>query len=391
MSRTFVSRIIFRFLVVVSLLTIGWPSHSDGQDLSLSPAPTIPSSKTIYTPRDGQTFHALIDDVIVRKPSVKTAEYYSQAIGCWLKGPAELPTTTSQLNSDHPNADSESGPIQLDGTPEFMDDKDEEAEWATLLTCHCPEKRCVGNECQSASPTITESPACRSTQCTGCPDSNCPADIFTQPTATENETFCNQVAQLLANTLENSETTPEAKKRAIESAMKMVADNATAVSEAKLKDAHKREIKNLQFQLDQASDQAASIEQIKSWLRPIYSNQNRNFEQMKLMNATQLSMNQSLRFGQFSRPAVTTLYPSATTRKTNEAIKHSPYVPRVDNETAELARLRAQLDAVNRRIEKLQSKPVQQASYLEPVYVPNRRLDPIYSTPDSNEPYNYRR
>lgn len=225
------------------------------------------------------------------------------------------------------------------------------------------------------------------------------------------------MAGLLAVTLQNQPDI-DAKRKAIEAAMLMVSETAQANAEAqiaKLEATHQQEMARLQMKVHQLSVETTSVNQLQEWLGPIYTNQNRNYQQMKLVSVNNAAINRTLALLEkqidrgnaakasqkihnhtiakadyvsseqkdvFDRqlPAYqitknrTIDYSKPTFQTAEPATEHAP---KKDSEN-EIQRLQAQLNTIQTRLESLQNDKVRPAGHLEPVYTPDKPLKPIY-------------
>lgn len=107
------------------------------------------------------------------------------------------------------------------------------------------------------------------------------------------EDYCNQMSKLLSDTLSSDSLSGHEKTAAIESAMKLAVINAQIAAEAKIvqiKANHESELAILRGRLMQYSYIESNQRKLFQWLSPIYSNVNRNFQQIEKMSdsSTQL-------------------------------------------------------------------------------------------------------
>jgi len=187
--------------------------------------------------------------------------------------------------------------------------------------------------------------------------------------------------QLLATTLKSSEASFEAKIAATKSAMEMVAEKTLDDAEikiAELQAQHQNEIKLLQEQLVLAKDQSKSFDQVVSWLRPIYTNQNRNYRQLQELTAAQNKQAQKdlpetkTSALEKPNPIDRNILPSSV-KMASKAL--------ADNRAGEISKLKQELEVIDARLSRLVVQPTQRASHLEPVYVPKGQLVPILDVP----------
>lgn len=106
--------------------------------------------------------------------------------------------------------------------------------------------------------------------------------------------YCGQMAKLLSDTLQSPSLNSDQKTAAIESAMQLAVVNAQIAAEAKIaqmKAAHESELAVMRGRLLQYSYIESNQHKLYQWLSPIYSNVNRNFQQIQKMaeNSAQLN------------------------------------------------------------------------------------------------------
>lgn len=353
MSRTFLptSCKFFLGLLASAIAIAGSLNAQEAHPQALASA----SATSVGVFSSGQPFLSLLDDVTI-KNQPNSDDYYSQVAQCKLNAPVDLDSDV------------------VDEAPPKSEDN-----WATLLTYACNDKTC--NNCPSF--TFTNSSQSRSIK--SCnrddgPSSDCPESCFGCVAQTPNrksEAYCDQMAQLLATTLYSSQASFEAKSSAIESAMSMVAEKSLADAElqiAELKAAHQKEINQLQGKLLSAQDQTESLAQIMSWLRPIYTNQNRNYRQLQRLSADQDGQPKNdLSKLETSNPITNRLSLPSSAQMANKLL--------ADHREMEIARLKKELEIIDARLSRLVVKPFKRASHLEPVYVPKQQLVPIHDLP----------
>ena len=117
------------------------------------------------------------------------------------------------------------------------------------------------------------------------------SDNFTMDEGFDN--YCDQMAKLLSDTLSSDSLSDLQKTTAIKSAMKLAVINAQIAAEAKIvqiKAAHDSELATMRGRLLQYSYIESNQQKLYQWLSPIYSNVNRNFQQIAQMgdSSTQL-------------------------------------------------------------------------------------------------------
>lgn len=354
----------FRFLLGLlswaMLIAVGLDVQ-ESRAQELIPTSTAPTG---FLPK-GQPFLSLLDDVTVEDRT----GYFSNEAQCQLNAP-------------------------LTPQAEVIDQAPPEAsyDWAALLTYSCGNMACDDMACGNCSTYIftnDDDPASY-----GNKSCNWESDLSSgyperfslfyndQTPKRKTEDYCDQIAKLLATTLHNSQASPDAKNCAIRSAMgmveeKMSADAALKISE--LKAAHQLEINQLQRQLLSASDNTESIAQIMSWLRPVYSNQNRTDRQLRrpfnvsaMRPENDLSKLESTGMDDTNPITNRRLLPSSA-QMANKLM--------AEQRQSEIARLRKELAIIDARLSRLVKKPSQRDSQLEPVYVPNQQLVPLHDLP----------
>ena len=336
----------YKFLLGLLVSVIVMAGVFDAQETHAQtpvPAPSI-SGKIVPV---FQSFPASLDDVAVDDLEGEDC-YFSNEAQCHLNAPNEF--------------DSE---VIEEAPPET----DSEDDWATLLTFTCTDKTC--EDCNRL--TFTNSPRIGGFK-------SCSWE------SEEPEDYCDQVAELLITTLQTSQASEEAKSNAIKSAMSMVAAKNLADVElqiSELKAAHQREINQLQTQLLSANHQAESIAQIKSWLRPIYTNQNRNYRQLQELAADLAEQTKQpvMEFSKLETPDLDRSNLIASRQQLPSSAKMASKLL-AEQRDAEIARLKHELEVIDARLARMVVKPLQRASHLEPVYVPKGQLVPLTDKPN---------
>ena len=237
--------------------------------------------------------------------------------------------------------------------------------------------------------------------CDGCDLAVC-GSLATEQNDDPIQKYCRQMAALLAVSLrtssasEDGDRSVELQQKAIEAAMLMVAETAEANSHVKIAEleaTHQETVSSLQVQINQLSAGATSVSQLREWLGPIYTNQNRNYQQMQLVSANNATMNRTLSLLEKQIERANEKQQSQTIR--NHTIAKADYITSVpvnsmpannanrqyaqaQNVNAdEIKRLKSQILELQSRLEKLHSDSVQRAGHLEPVFTPDQPLKPI--------------
>ena len=299
----------------------------------------------------------------------------------------------------------------------------------SLQKCECEEcgaeacgtQACESAECGTESCTAEAcgSAECEAEGCSTCP--SCPEDCDS-PT----DQYCKQMAGLLAVTLNGSQADPAAQRRAIEAALKMVAENAQAQSEAKLAKLelnYEKSLIQLQYQMTASTQDTASVEQLKAWFDPIFVTQQRNVQVIHQLSSDISALKKSLSFmGQkiaktassqtrnevpiFRTPDSDHRFPRSL--RSNAAADETAFFKTGYNKTGfvkagydtaaydkaafekaafekaasdrakerEIESLRRQIEQLDRQLEVL-TKPVQRAGHLAPIYTPDQPLEPL--------------
>lgn len=212
--------------------------------------------------------------------------------------------------------------------------------------------------------------------------------------------YCKQMAALLTVTLNSGQSNPGVQQRAIEAAMKMVAENTQSQAEtriAQLEFKHERSLAQYRQQIAQLTMENQAVEQYKSWLNPIYANQNRNSQQIKQLTVSNASMIQSIDWlrqkivrpqdsgetmGSMDQPdasqsdAYQSVQSHDVQKKYVELLAQYQQEAMNKAEKLEIQNLRWQIEKLNRQLDQM-TKPVRQAEHLEPIYTPDQPLVPL--------------
>ena len=227
-----------------------------------------------------------------------------------------------------------------------------------------------------------------------------PGQICPQACDSATDQYCKQMAGLLAVTLNGSQTSPAAQRRAIEAALKMVAENAQAQSAAKiarLELNYEKSLIQLQQQIAALTHrETPSTEQFKVWLDPIYSTQQYNVEQIYRFSSDISALKESVdimgqriaKLSPTSSPSESEVWRSPQSQSISNRfvdVGHShfdraAYEKAADEEAEkrEIENLRRQIEQLDRQLEVLTKKPVRQAEHLVPIFTPDRPLEPLY-------------
>ncbi len=367
MSRKSASRMCRGIIAGSIVLSFGFAASAIAQTtppLPMIPAPPMPLSTT-NSDQEAPLFLSLLDDVILKKQIKIDLRQIGQVNDfivpcdgtCDAKCCCSLKMTASES--------------ELEKACEDAD------EWAALMTCPCDLKNCGGG-CditivERESKLLSESLPCM--ECVGCVDCSPPATDM-NPAQNDADVYCQQIAQLLAASLENSNSSVEDKQKAIESAMKLVAQKALESADAKILDLklqHAKSVQELELKLVRANTYTETLDRLETWMRPIYHNQNRNFQQLKLIAASSNSLHRAVSTWERNMVAAMARVPDPIKTRAWYGLPAEPIEP-VDNE---VTRLKRELAEMANRIDRIQSSSVKSAGHLEPIYVPDAELQPL--------------
>jgi hypothetical protein len=245
-------------------------------------------------------------------------------------------------------------------------------------------------ETDSMVATLPDSDWVELTPCPSCP----------QACESTTDQYCKQMAGLLAVTLNGSQTNPEAQRRAIEAALKMVAENAQAQSAAKtarLELNYEKSLIQLQQQVVALTQrEPPSTEQFKAWLDPIYSTQQHNVQQILRFSSDLSALKKSVgimgqriaKLSPASSPNESQVWRSPQPQSINNRfvdVAHSHFdraayekAAYEEAEKREIENLRRQIQRLDQQLEVLTKKPVRQAEHLVPIFTPDRPLEPLH-------------
>ena len=111
------------------------------------------------------------------------------------------------------------------------------------------------------------------------------------------EDYCDQMSKLLSDTLSSDSLSDHEKTAAIKSAMKLAVINAQIAAEAKIlqiQASHESELAIMRGRLLQYSYIESNQRKLFQWLSPIYSNVNRNFQQIEKMTESSAQLKRCL-------------------------------------------------------------------------------------------------
>lgn len=182
---------------------------------------------------------------------------------------------------------------------------------------------------------------------------------------------------MLVTTLRGSQGNPKAQQRAIQTALKMVAeqaDLANKLESEKIEESHQQSLKQILLE-HVRKGQPSFVCDDKSLLEPIYATQFRNSKELKQLADVDQSILQSIfalekKFASFNMMQ-RAKFSGAEVRRMLNSIEEQ------EKREQEVEKLQAELQVLDQRIRQLQANPVRPANYLEPIYMPAQPLRPI--------------
>jgi hypothetical protein len=195
--------------------------------------------------------------------------------------------------------------------------------------------------------------------------------------------YCADVATHLATTLVGSKESTEAQKRAIDTALKMVSENASAVAEARFESmqrSHQKTIESLRSELASVANAAVNSVATSPSVEALYAAQYRNTQQIKTLSKTNRKMLETM--GRLELHLDNLALSQRAKFSNSEAKRMISSVEENKRYEQEVEKLQRELKMLDDRIERLQPKPnnVRPASFLEPVYNRETPLAPIRRT-----------
>ncbi len=208
-----------------------------------------------------------------------------------------------------------------------------------------------------------DSSFCSSANC--CDGSRCKDCNFccSDQALIEKSEFCCQVAELLRVALKNKNLDDPSSREVIESALALVAKNAQTEANtqiAELKIEHEKEMASMRGQAVQMSTQHNNAENLKNWLGPLYTNQNRAIQQIQMLAYSSNAINRTL----------TLLEKQMSTKNSGgstQASNANPYLKR-DEHDSEVYDLKRQVNELKKQIQQIQPQRVQPANHLQPIF-----------------------
>lgn len=213
---------------------------------------------------------------------------------------------------------------------------------------------------------------CSGGSCKTCVSASCTTNANSQAK------YNRQVASLLAVTLAGSDPNSAAQQRAIETALQMVVEHASVQSDARMKQmelAHQRTMAQMQLILAQRNAESKSETQSTPRLEKVIATQFRNSKQLESLIEVNQSMQRSIGSIESQLASFAMMQRAKLSQPEIRRMMESVH----EQEAAELEveMLQKKLQALNERIRALHDQSVRSAMHLEPVYVPERPLEPI--------------
>lgn len=223
-------------------------------------------------------------------------------------------------------------------------------------------------------------------------EENMPAEKAPQKSVDSIDDCCRELTEMISGNLD-SEISLDAKKRMIETALKMVARNVALKAEAKitkLKADHALQMARMQGQMGQMRSSASAADQINRVAGPLSTLLNRNYQQAAAMNMGNERLSQSLaqlgyqrleeeaRVARANRQHVIRLT-SPVPAPLATAQSRTPQEPdnqwQIDEITQQLAQLQRQLEARNNQRSTHQN--VRSVGYNQPLQPRRQPLEPL--------------
>lgn len=228
-------------------------------------------------------------------------------------------------------------------------------------------------DCQACQPECCQMDCCSKLNCGECELCD---GVGTMP---EKSAYCKDMAELLCTTLNGSEMGEPAMQKVIEKAMMLVARNAQSESQiamAQMQAKHEQEKAEMRGQLVQLSTQIHTVNDLRNWIGPLYTNQNRTIQHMQMMSASSYALNRTLSLLEKQLSNNATASPT-TTNYSGSRVVQADSTSEVYNLKQQISELQQQLHDMQRT----QTDKVQPAQHLEPIYNSNQRLEPLESPP----------
>ena len=170
-----------------------------------------------------------------------------------------------------------------------------------------------------------------------------------------------------------------AMRRVIGKAMMLVAKNAQSeslIAMAEMQAKHEEEKAAMRGQLVQLSTQVHTVNDLRNWIGPLYSNQNRTIQHIQMMSASSNALNRTLSLLEKQLSSKPATPPIAVKYSNPHVVQHDP--------KSEVYDLRKQITELKQQLHKMrqvQTDKIQPAQHLQPIYNSNRQLEPLESPP----------
>ena len=195
-----------------------------------------------------------------------------------------------------------------------------------------------------------------------CKWSECEFCNSTESFTAESE-FSRDVAELLRVALKNQDLDDPSSRKVIENAMALVVKNAQTKANAeisKLKIEHEKELASFRGQLLQMSTQMKTVDDFKNWLGPLYTNQNRTIQQIQMLAYGSNTINRTL--------SLLEKQMSTNDSVSSVPVKYGNRPINQDKMDSEVYDLNRQVYQLKKQLQQLQSRDVQPANHLEPIF-----------------------
>lgn len=198
-----------------------------------------------------------------------------------------------------------------------------------------------------------------------------------QRTMPINSAYCRDMADLLCASLEGKGMDDQQMRRAVDKALTLVSKHAKSESlteMAKLQSIHEQEMASMRGQVLQLSTQVHTVNDLRNWIGPLYTNQNRTIQHIQMMSASSNALNRTLALLEKQLSSKPTPAPAP--------IKYAnPHVVQ-DESKSDVYYLKRQVNQLQQQLRQMQmqSDKIQPAQHLQPIYNSFQPLEPLDST-----------
>jgi hypothetical protein len=201
--------------------------------------------------------------------------------------------------------------------------------------------------------------------------------------------YCQRMAKMLAITMESPDASNKDRQQAIESALMMIAESVQAQASAQIRENetfYHRELAILRAEFARLAAVNEANDQIRQWMTPIYANQNRNFRQLQVLDAKQVSFNQTLKMMEHRLAQKLSKKSDPPTRPTavsvnlkDETPQFQSVPPRLSEKLEKAIEIQQQIDQLQEQLRQIRqsSSSVRPVGHLEPLFTPDQPLRPI--------------